>query len=86
MAWQKATIVNCKSASIRQKPWIPMLSEEIVGIRDGPKELDDDTIQVGKSIEIDPEVIQYSWTGRKYYKTRSPSGWVYEGVVDYGGD
>ena len=43
-------------------------------------------IQNGSVIEIDPEKICYDWTDRKFYKVRNPEGWIYEGVIDYGGD
>lgn len=87
MAWVQTRIVNCKTASIRRMPWIPLYDNEIVGIRDGPKfDNDEQLIQNGSSIEIDPEVICYDWTDRKFYKVRNPEGWIHEGVIDYGGE
>lgn len=85
MAWTQARIANCKTASIRRTPWIPLHSEEIVGIRDGPKE-DQKTVRQGQYVEIDLDDICYDWTDRRFYKIRNPEGWIYEGVVDYGGD
>ena len=87
MAWTKTHIVGCRVASIRRTPWIPLHDTDIVGIRDGPKFDSNETlVQNGSVIEIDPEEICYDWTDRKFYKVRSPEGWIYEGVIDYGGD
>jgi hypothetical protein len=86
MAWRKVQIVNCKSASVRQTPWIPLHDKEIVGIRDGPELKNNDTIKQGDTIDIDPDQFVYSWVDRKYYKTRDPDVWIYEGVVDFGGN
>lgn len=85
MAWTPVQIVNCKSASIRLVPWIPLHDKEIVGIRDGPTE-NQETVKSGSTIEIDPTVTCYDWTDRKFYKVRNPEGWIYEGVINYGGD
>ena len=87
MAWIQTHVVGCRVASIRRTPWIPLHDKEIVGIRDGPKfDSDDLVVQNGSVIEIDPEEICYDWTDRKFYKVRNPEGWIYEGVIDYGGD
>lgn len=87
MAWTKAHIVGCRVASIRQMPWIPLRDKEIVGIRDGPK-FDNKNLQVeqGSVIEVDLDDICYDWTDRKFYRVRDPEGWIYEGVIEYGGD
>ena len=85
MAFKKVTIANCRRASIRRKPWVPIHSEEIVGIRDGPIEKDG-SLKLGESLEIDIEDICYDWTGRKFYKVRNPEGWIYEGCVNIGDD
>lgn len=85
MAWIPTRIKNCRVASIRSTPWIPLRDTEIVGIRDGPKNQDNE-IQNGSTIEIDPQQICYDWTDKKFYKVRNPDGWIFEGVVDYGGD
>ena len=85
MAWTKTRIVNCRVASIRRTPWIPLHDKDIVGIRDGPKlDYGDQTVQNGSIIEIDTEQVCYDWTDRKFYRVRNPDGWIYEGVVDYG--
>lgn len=87
MAWTQTHVVGCRVASIRRTPWIPLHDKEIVGIRDGPKfDSGDLVVQNGSVIEIDPEEICYDWTDRKFYKVRNPEGWIYEGVIDYGGD
>lgn len=83
MASRRVTIVNCKSASIRQTPWIPWRDKEISGIRDGPK-IEGDSIKMGSSIEIDTDDKCYDWKGRKFYKTKRPKGWIYEGCIDLG--
>ena len=82
MAIRRVTIVNCKTASIRRKPWDPWHEVEISGVRQGPKE-SDESVKMGSSIEIDTEDIAYSWSGRKFYKVIRPKGWIYEGVIDY---
>lgn len=84
MAYKRVTIVNCKTASIRRTPWIPLYDKEIVGIRDGPVYNDDSLVKAGESIEIDPDNICYDWKNRKFYKVRIPDGWVYEGVISLG--
>lgn len=82
MAIRRVTIVNCKSASIRRKPWDPWHENDITGIRNGPKE-SNDSVKMGSSIEIDTDEISYSWSGRKFYKVVRPKGWIYEGCIDY---
>lgn len=82
MALRTVKIVNCKSASIRRKPWIPLYDQEIVGIKRGQR-TDDTTVKIGSSVIIDTDEIQYDWTGRKFYKVTHPKGWIYEGCVDY---
>ena len=84
MAYKRVKIANCKSASIRRTPWIPLHDKEIVGIRDGPKEQDGLTVKAGDSIEIDPDDICYDWKDRKFYRVRNPKGYIYEGVIDMG--
>ncbi len=86
MAWIKTQIVNCRTASIRKTPWIPLHKNDIVGIRDGPKYDDGLLVSSGSIIYIDPEEICYDWTGKKFYKIRNPEGWIHEGVIDYGGE
>ena len=85
MAWTPTRIIGCRVASIRRTPWIPLHDKEIVGIRDGPNS-EDTSVSNGSIIDIDPEQICYDWTDKKFYKVRNPEGWIYEGVVDYGGD
>ncbi len=83
MATRIVKIVNCKAASIRRAPWIPLRDKEIVGIRDGP--VDNGTlVKQGQSVTIDINEICYDWTGRKFYKTIRPVGWIYEGCIDLG--
>jgi len=84
MSWTRVPIVNCKSASIRRVPWIPLCKDDIVGIRDGP-EKKIDTVNSGDLVEIDVGQFCYDWTDRKFYKVRNPEGWIYEGCVDLGG-
>jgi len=83
MAFKKVKIVNCRRASIRKKPWVPLHSEEIVGVRDGPIETTN-TVKSGDTIEVDTNNVVYDWTDRKFYKVRNPDGWIYEGCVDLG--
>lgn len=83
MPWTSTSIVNCRSASIRRTPWIPLRDSEIVGIRDGPIQ-NDLTVQKGSTIDVDLEQICYDWTDRKFYKVRNPDGWIYEGCIDLG--
>lgn len=87
MGWTKVRIVNCKKASIRRTPWIPLRNKDIVGIRDGPNQNNKqvEIIDQGEQIEIDPDTVCYDWTDKKFYKVRSPEGWIYEGVIDYSG-
>lgn len=85
MSWVRVPIVNCKSASIRRTPWIPLRDEDIVGIRDGPEKMSN-TIKTGDHVEIDTSQFCYDWTDRKFYKVRNPEGWIYEGCVDLGGE
>lgn len=82
MALRTVKIVNCKSASIRRKPWIPLHDREIVGIKKG-QQIDDTTVKIGSLVTIDTNEIQYDWTGRKFYKVTRPNGWIYEGCIDY---
>lgn len=84
MAFVKVKIVNCKKASIRRHPWIPLLTKDVVDIKDG---VDDNTniVSIGSTIEIDPTEVCYDWTDRKFYRVKNPKGWIYEGCVDYGG-
>lgn len=85
MAWVNVHIVNCRTASIRRSPWIPIRETDITGIRAGPQiGKEQETIKKGSTIEIDPEQVCYDWTDKKFYKVRNPEGWIYEGVVDYG--
>ena len=86
MSWVKVKVVKCRSASIRRKPWDPFSENEIVDIRDGPYENATLTKRTGDTLEIDPDIVVYSWTDRKYYKVRDPDGWIYEGCIDFGGD
>ncbi len=88
MAYRKASIVNCRRASIRRTPWIPLHAEDIAGIRDGPIDKEG-SVSKGDTVEIDDEDVVYDWTGRKFYKIKHPSGWIYEGCVNVlggGGD
>ena len=82
MAYRRVKIVNCKTASIRRTPWIPLHDKEIVGIRDGPILEDDTIVKSGETVEVDPDVYCYDWTDRKFYRVRTPKGWIYEGVID----
>lgn len=81
MASRRVRIVNCKSASIRQTPWIPWRDKELAGIRYGSKR-EDDTVKMGSFIEVDTNATCYDWTGRKFYKAIRPKGWIYEGCID----
>ncbi len=84
MSWVRVSIANCRKASIRRAPWIPLCDEEIVGIRDGPSKIFD-SVNAGDFIEIDIAEVSYDWKNRKFYKVRNPEGWIYEGCVDLGG-
>lgn len=85
MSWTRVPIANCKTALIRRAPWIPLEDEEIVGIRDGPKQKEN-TVKFGDYVEIDTDQICYSWTDRKFYKVKNPDGWIYEGCIIVGDD
>ena len=74
MAFVKTTIVNCKLASIRRKPWIVFAEDDVVGVK-----------KLGDVIEIDPSSFSYDWKDRKFYKTKDPSGWIHSGCVEYEG-
>lgn len=67
-----AKIANCRTASIRKFPWLTYLDEEIVA-----------EVPEGDTVEIDPDDICYDWTDRKFYRTKNPSGWIHEGVIEY---
>ena len=75
MALVQTKIANCRTASIRRTPWIPMLEEDVVGEK-----------KRGEYIQIDTSEICYDWKDRKFYRTRHPKGWIHEGVIEYGGD
>lgn len=81
MALRTVRIVNCRSASIRRKPWIPLHDQEIVGFKDNSMK-DYGAVKIGSSVTIDTSEIQYDWTGRKFYKVVKPKGWIYEGCID----
>lgn len=85
MGYIKAKVVNCKKASIRRHPWIPLHANDIVDIKEGTSK-DTDIVKKGTTIMIDPDNVSYDWTDRKFYKVRNPDGWIYEGCVDYGSD
>lgn len=85
MSWVRVPIANCKTASIRRTPWIPLRDADISGIRDGPT-LTDDNVKLGDYVEVDVEQICYSWTDKKFYKVRNPEGWIYEGCINLGDD
>ena len=85
MSFRPAQVVNCKKASIRRTPWIPLHDEEISGYMDGSSD-DSKTVSSGKTIDIDTEEVVYDWTGRKFFKVKRPKGWIYEGCVKIGGD
>lgn len=85
MSWVRVPIANCKIASIRRTPWIPLHDVDIVGIRDGPNRKNN-TVKTGDFVEIDISQVCYDWTNRKFYKVRNPEGWIYEGCVDLGGE
>lgn len=75
MAFTHATIDNCKTASIRKRPWIPIFEEEVVG-----------ELKRGSKIEVNLNDICYDWQDRKFYRTKKPDGWIHEGVIKIGGD
>lgn len=85
MAFRKATIVNCRRASIRKTPWIPWHDKELSGVRFGPND-SNDTIVMGDVVDVDTDQVTYDWTGRKFYKILHPKGWIYEGCIDLGED
>lgn len=86
MSYIKTRIIGCKKASIRRYPWIPLQEKDIVDVKENVNN-DLDIVSIGSTLEIDPSVISYSWTGRKFYKVKTPDGWIYEGCVSYkGGD
>lgn len=83
MALRKVQIVNCKSASIRRTPWIPLHAEDIVDIKSSMRN-SDSKVPSGTTIEIDTDQICYDWTDRKFYKVKNPHGWIYEGCINLG--
>lgn len=83
MGYVKARIINCRRASIRRTPWIPLKDKDIVGIKEGSRQ-EENTIAIGSTIEIDPDNTCYDWTDRKFYKVKNPAGWIYEGCVQIG--
>lgn len=87
MSWTRVSIANCKTASIRRAPWIPLCDTDIVGIRDGPDtNRQTNTVKHGDYVEIDAEQVCYDWTNRKFFKVRNPEGWICSGCVDLGGE
>ena len=84
MAFRKFKIVNCKKASIRAKPWIPIEENDIVGVKDGIEETAE-TVKGGEFVEVDLDETAYDWTGKKFYKVREPDGWIYSGCIGLGG-
>lgn len=83
MGYTKVKIVNCKRASIRRTPWIPLRDKDIVGIKDASIN-SENTVNAGSTIEIDQDNICYDWTDRKFYKVKNPDGWIYEGCIQIG--
>ncbi len=81
MSWTRVSIANCRTASIRQAPWIPLYDTNIVGIRDGPTNRSDN-LNNGDYIEVDFDQTCYDWKDRKFYKVRNPEGWIYERCID----
>lgn len=85
MGYKRVQIANCHLACIRKAPWNTEEELDIVGYKKGPRH--NSTInRSGEFIDIDPTDVCYDWQGRKFYKVRSPEGWIYEGVIDFGGD
>lgn len=82
MAIRTVKVINCKTASIRRTPWIPLHDQEIVGIRSG-QQTDGTIVKMGSSLQINTKKTCYDWTGRKFYKVLNPEGWIYEGCIDY---
>lgn len=82
MAWTTVSIINCRKASIRATPWIPIYANDIIDVLDGLN-TEDTHETVNGVIDIDPEQYCYDWTDRKFYKTRNPDGWIYEGCIDF---
>lgn len=84
MAYKRVQIANCHLACIRKAPWNTMEELDIVGYKKGPR-YNSVFNRSGEFIEIDPDDVCYDWLGRKFYKVRSPKGWIYEGVIDFEG-
>jgi hypothetical protein len=82
MAIRTVKVINCKTASIRRTPWIPLRDQEIVGIKSG-QQVDGTKVKMGSFLRINTKETCYDWTGRKFYKVLNPEGWIYEGCVDY---
>lgn len=72
MSFISVKIINCKKASIRKLPYIPEADECIVGEKNK-----------NETIEINPNIISYDWTDKKFYRTRNPKGWILSELVDY---
>ena len=85
MGYTKVQITNCHLACIRKAPWNTEEELDIVGYKKGPR-VNSKNSRAGDFIEIDPTDICYDWQGRKFYKVRAPEGWIYEGVINLGGD
>ena len=45
MGYVKARIINCRRASIRRTPWIPLKDKDIVGIKEGSRQ-EENTIAI----------------------------------------
>lgn len=68
----KVKIINCKTASVRKHPYLPLYANDIIA-----------ELKNGDDVTIDPGNVCYNWQGRKFYKTRNPNGWIYSGIIDY---
>ena len=67
MSLAKVRIINCRRASIRKHPWIPLKEKDIVDTVDGSDAIND-TVKKGSYITIDLDNICYDWKNRKFYK------------------
>ena len=70
----KTATINSRKVSVRAFPYIPELSEQIVG-----------TLNKGDKITIDDSRLYYDWTDKAFYKCSTPigDGYVLIDLVDY---
>ena len=74
MGFVRTRIANCRTASVKKAPWIPIEEDEVVGEKCR-----------GDPVDIDPDTFVYDWEGDLFYKIKDPDGWINKGCVEYEG-